>query len=72
MTTDDTVLSTHVVQIARVALALRPGTRVRLPDGSIAYATPDRRVGYKWDGTYRTRQGERVDLGWRREQLEVL
>lgn len=50
---------------------LTPGTRVRLPDGTIAFATPDRRIGYPWDGTYRTRQANRVDEGWHRNQLEV-
>lgn len=47
------------------------GTRVRLDDGSLATAY------YDGDGTYRTVQpsghgGMRVDLGWRREQLEVI
>lgn len=57
---------------------LRPGTKVRLDDGSIAHATPDRRVGFEWDGTYRTIQGNpttgglRYDTGWRRDQLEVV
>lgn len=59
----------------RTEQALRPGTRVRLPDGSIAYATPDRRVGYTWDGTYRTRQTiggvDRIDYGWQRSFLTV-
>lgn len=48
------------------------GCTVRLPDGTTAtcYRDPD--------GTYRTVQlneatrGHRVDLGWRREQLEEL
>lgn len=48
---------------------LRPGTKVLLPDGTIAYASPNRRVGAAWDGTYYTTQGRRVDTGWRREQL---
>lgn len=58
--------------------ALRPGTKVRLDDGSIAHASPDRRVGVPWDGTYRTVQvnqttgGRRYDTGWRRDQLEVV
>jgi len=56
---------------------LLPGTKVRLPDGSIAWATADRRVGYTWDGTYRTVQpngngGWRFELGWRRDQLQEL
>lgn len=49
------------------------GALVRMPDGSIARAYPD------LDDTYRTAQpsghsdhGVRVDLGWRREQLEVV
>lgn len=50
---------------------LRPGTRVRLPDGTVAYATPDLRVGEVWNGEYRVRQGEQVHYGWRREQLVV-
>jgi hypothetical protein len=51
---------------------LSPGTPVRLPDGTVAYATPDRRVGSQWNGEYRVRQGDRVDLGWRRWQLETI
>lgn len=57
---------------------LRPNTRVRLPDGTIAYASPDVAVGRPFDGTYRTTQrnpvtgGDRIDTGWRREQLEVV
>lgn len=54
------------------ANALPNGCTVRLPDGNTAtcYREPD--------GTYRTVQlneatgGQRVDLGWRREQLEEL
>ena len=59
-------------------IPLRPGTLVRLPDRTLAHASPDRRVGSTWDGTYRTGQedpvtgGWRVDIGWRREQLEVV
>ena len=59
-------------------IPLRPGTLVRLPGGALAYASPDRRVGSTWDGTYRTGQrnpvtgGWRVDIGWQREQLEVV
>lgn len=55
------------------ARILRAGTKVRLDDGTIAYATYDRR-----DGTYQTSQpnlttgGTRIDAGWRREQLEVV
>ena len=47
------------------------GTQVRLPDGSLATAYHD------GDGTYRTAQpsghgGTRVDVGWRRDFLEVV
>lgn len=47
------------------------GSRVRLPDNSVA-------VAYYDGGTYRTAQrnpatgGTRVDLGWRREQLTMI
>lgn len=51
---------------------LRPGTKVRLPDGSIAYASPDVAVGRPFRGTYRTRQGDRIDTGWTLDQLEVV
>lgn len=50
-------------------LTLPPGTRVRLPDGSIATASPDVAVGRPFSGTYRTAQsnpatgGERIDVG---------
>lgn len=48
------------------------GSLVRLDDGSEATAYYDPR-----DGTYRTAQpsghgGQRVDHGWRREQLTVI
>ena len=52
------------------------GTRVRLPDGTIASAYRDCGIGRPWDGTYVTTQilhgVERRDSGWRREQFEVL
>ena len=55
---------------------LRPGTRVRLPDGTLATVSSSVGIGRPWDGTYTTRQpstfGTRVDEGWRREQLEVV
>ncbi len=49
------------------------GTTVKLSDGSTALAYYDGR-----DNTYRTAQvnpvtgGTRIDLGWRRSQLEAL
>lgn len=56
---------------------LAPGTPVSLPDGTIAYASPDVRVGSRWDGTYRTSQptvggGHRIDIGWQRDQFTVI
>lgn len=58
---------------------LAHGTRVRLPDGTIALAYRDGGIGRPWspiDGTYITAQllhgVERRDAGWRREQLEPL
>lgn len=63
--------SMHVMDASQ--RPLRPGTPVRLDDGSVACATYDPR-----DGTYRTAQrnpvtgGIRYDYGWRREQLVVL
>ena len=51
------------------------GTTVCLPDGSIALAYQDRRIGYEWDGTYVTVQTvhgiDRRDYGWRRDFLDV-
>lgn len=48
------------------------GTRCRLPDGTIATVYRHRRMGASWDGTYLAMQGRRRDIGWRREQLEVV
>lgn len=54
------------------------GTLVRLPDGSTALAYHDTSIGRPWAGRYRTAQrnaatgGDRVDAGWRRDQLTVI
>jgi hypothetical protein len=54
------------------------GTKVRLPDGSLATAYPDCGIGRPWDGRYVTCQtnpatgGMRRDEGWRRDQLAVI
>lgn len=49
------------------------GATVCLPDGSIALAYQDRRVGCSWDGCYVTVQTvggvDRRDHGWRRDFL---
>lgn len=51
---------------------LRPGTRVRLPDGSIGAATPDRAVARPWDGvTYRVRRAGRIDYFTRSSLVEL-
>ena len=53
------------------------GTKVRLPDGSLATAYPDCGIGRPWDGCYVTCQtnpvtgGIRRDEGWRRDQLVI-
>ena len=58
--------------------ALPHGTRVRLPDGSEAFAYRECGIGRPWDGYYVTCQvnlvtgGTRFDEGWRREQLVVV
>lgn len=53
------------------------GTKVALPDGTIAIAYPD--TGRSGDrnnpgfcGRYKTYQGGRCDTGWTREQLTVV
>ncbi len=50
---------------------LRPGTQVRMLDGSgFGYATPDVSIGRPFDGTYRVRQanpttgGDRIEHGF--------
>jgi hypothetical protein len=52
------------------------GSRVRLPDGTIATCYRDCGIGRPWAGRYvcvQTVNGiERRDTGWRAEQLEVL
>ncbi len=63
-------------QVAETASRLAAGTRVRLTDGSAAYATLDS-TDRPRDGSdrYKTVQynpvtlGRRIDLGWRRDQL---
>ena len=52
------------------------GSRVKLPDGTLATAYQHRRIGCGWSGEYVTVQvfegRERRDYGWRRESLTVV
>lgn len=52
------------------------GTKVLLPDGSVAICYPDTgKLGTDspgFCGRYRTYQGGRWDTGWTREQLQVI
>jgi hypothetical protein len=58
--------------LAVAGAELSPGTAVRLPDGEIGFATPNRYVGFRWDGgSYRVRSGRRMDI-FHRSQLTPL